>query len=322
MDQGTLFQLKRLINRRNVVNDPSKSVASCEEFFLLVVEAHIIASAMKLFGMKNLDDSPSTVYFPENCEELASTQKHRIFKLAMEAIVKEFVDLDLTYKEQVVSQHPSKIDSVREYACEVLTLGLLLMEFNDGIHEGDGNRIFRCWSYFLLLFKASNRTNYSIEAFNLLANYHYLLSPRQAMQLKWSRTVNVHGYLGRNIPGDLHMEHLNRECKDALHGLGANITDKSVQRVGKCIGRMMETLEQFDKVNGVPKVSGRHTQHSTERDLKKVLKQLCEADVFGEKQGRCHNSFKKFTKNLVNKVSCEELKKWMNDRICKLKVYM
>lgn len=203
MDRGTLFQLKRLINRRNVVNDPSKSVAPCEEFFLLVVEGHILASAMKLFGMRNLDDVPSTAYFLENCEELDSAQKHRIFKLAMDAIVEKFVDLDLTFKEQFVSQHPSKIDSVREYACEVLTLGLLLMEFNDGIHEGDGNRIVRCWSFFLLLFKASNRTNYSIEAFNLLANYRYLLSPRQAMQLKWSRTVNAHGFLGRNIPPPL-----------------------------------------------------------------------------------------------------------------------
>ena len=34
---------------------------------------------------------------------------------------------------------------------EVPTLGLMLMEFNDAIKEGDGNR---CWRYFLLLLKA------------------------------------------------------------------------------------------------------------------------------------------------------------------------
>jgi hypothetical protein len=49
MDAGTRFQLQKLINRRNVVKDPSKSVAPCEEFFLLVVETHILAATMQLF---------------------------------------------------------------------------------------------------------------------------------------------------------------------------------------------------------------------------------------------------------------------------------
>ena len=31
------------------------------------------------------------------------------------------------------------IDSVQEYAKETLSLGLLLLEFNDGIREGDEN---------------------------------------------------------------------------------------------------------------------------------------------------------------------------------------
>ena len=39
---------------------------------------------------------------------------------------------------------PSK-DSVQEYAKETLSLGLLLFEFKDGIREGDGNRVLRCW---------------------------------------------------------------------------------------------------------------------------------------------------------------------------------
>ena len=42
------------------------------------------------------------------------------------------------------------IDSVQEYAKETLSLGLLLLEFNDGIREGDGNRVLRSWKYFLL----------------------------------------------------------------------------------------------------------------------------------------------------------------------------
>jgi L1 cell adhesion molecule like protein len=48
------------------------------------------------------------------------------------------------------------------------------MESIDDIREGDGERILRCWRYFLLLFKATGRKNYSIEAFTLLTQYHFL----------------------------------------------------------------------------------------------------------------------------------------------------
>ena len=188
---------------------------------------------------------------------------------------------------------------------EVLSLGMLLMEFNDSIREGDGTRILRCWRYFFLFFKASERTNYSIEAFTLLAQEKYLLSPRMAMQLKWSRTINVHGRPGKNIPGDLHMEHLNRECKEAISGLGANITEKSIQRIGKCLGRVKSTLQQYDSVNEVKQESGHHTSHSTDVDLGKVLKQLQDSCVFAHQSGRIHRTFPKLTHNLTNKLSCK-----------------
>ena len=102
------------------------------------------------------------------------------------------------------------------YACEVLSLGLFYFVFRDSIREGDGDRDMIVWKYLLLLFKASKRTNYAIEALTLLAQYYLILPPRLAEQLKWSRFVNVHGIPGHNISCDLHMEHLNREVKTAI----------------------------------------------------------------------------------------------------------
>ena len=40
--------------------------------------------------------------------------------------------------------------------------------------------------------------------------------------------VNIHGTEGRNNPCDLHMEHVNRLCKDALYGLQANKTPAAI----------------------------------------------------------------------------------------------
>jgi len=95
---------------------------------------------------------------------------------------------------------------VLSYANEIFSLGLLYLEYIDSIKEGDGDRILRCWRYMLLLFKASNKTKFS---YSLLAHYQYLFSERMCKQLLWSRTVNVHGKPGKNIPMALHMEHLN-----------------------------------------------------------------------------------------------------------------
>ena len=168
----------------------------------------------------------------------------------------------------------------------------------------------RCWRFFLPLFKASDKTNYSIEAFTLLAQEKYILSERMAMQLKWSRTINVHGLPGKNTSADLHMEHLNRECKQSISGLGANMTDNSIQRVGRCIGRLTSIMQQFDEVNGIKRESGYHTCQSTNVDLQKLLKQLHQSQVF---------VLPKLTTNLIKKVSKTKLLHWMHDRMQKLK---
>ena len=112
--------------------------------------------------------------------------------------------------------------TVLEYSHEVLSLGLLFLELKDAVREGDGDRVLLDWKYLLLLFKASGRKNYAIEALTLLSQYHLLFPPYLAEQLKWSRFVNVHGFPGHNISRDLHMEHLNRLVKTAINGLGAN----------------------------------------------------------------------------------------------------
>ena len=98
---------------------------------------------------------------------------------ALRRLTKDFVDLNLTLKEQADPKPLSEEDYVHSCACAVLSMGLLLMEF--AMREGDGSRILQCWKYFLPLFKAKHHKNYAIEAFTLLAQYEYLLSPRMAI---------------------------------------------------------------------------------------------------------------------------------------------
>ncbi len=172
-----------------------------------------------------------------------------------------------------------EVDSVQEYARDVLSLGLLYLEFTDAIRDGNGSRILRCWRYLLLVFRSSHRTNYTIEAFTLLAQEKFILSPRMALQPKWSRTINIHGRAGKNVPADLHMEHLNRECKIALRGLGSNITDHAIQRVGKCIPKTVSVLENFDVHNEIPPQSSYYTRRSSAKDIGKIRNPAADSDV-------------------------------------------
>ena len=58
---------------------------------------------------------------------------------------------------------------------------------------------------------------------------------------------------------DLHMEHINRECKNAIGVLGSNILDEAVGRVGRSIGELLKVTTQFEQQNGVPPVSERYS---------------------------------------------------------------
>ena len=141
MDCGTLYQLQKLINRRNIVKEPSRSVAPCEEFFLLVVEAHILAAAMQMFRMESLDDTPSEEFFPNESLQRNSVQRRRTLSDALYKLSNQFVDLKLLFKDDLSTETHQMLDTVNEYAKEVLSL---LMEFNDSVWESDGRRILRC----------------------------------------------------------------------------------------------------------------------------------------------------------------------------------
>ena len=46
------------------------------------------------------------------------------------------------------------------------------------IKEGDGERVFLCWKFFLPIFRADRKSNYAIEALTYLAEITFLLPPR------------------------------------------------------------------------------------------------------------------------------------------------
>jgi hypothetical protein len=67
----------------------------------------------------------------------------------------------------------------------------------------------------------------------------------------WSRFINTHAKIGKNIPADQHMEHLNKVVKQAIKNLGVNKTEVGLTRVGKAIANIVPVIEKFYQLHTI-----------------------------------------------------------------------
>ncbi len=151
--------------------------------------------------------------------------------------------------------------------------------FRDAIREGDGNRILRCWRAMTLYFRYAGHINYMSEAVTMLSLVNATASSRISSQITWGRVVNTRGGAGRNIPVDLHMEHLNCTVKDYLGNLSANISESTILQCGRSLNGIQNVCSRFDQEAAVrpasiaPTHKGQHTggcNERTHRNFKRV----------------------------------------------------
>ena len=369
-DHGTLYQLRNLVQRRNVRKEPKKDFNAHHDFFNVVLTSHILAAAMEIFGMDSLEDEPCEGLIPKGIDKMSKVEKKEVLQYIVGLIVDSYIDINhclsgdkvskieddddcdemsksmsedddnaessknqeddnsiemsttedtqTSTSEDGVKKSKGKSkgdsDNVKMYAEEVLSLGMIYSEYSDAIREGDGERVMRCWKFLLLIFKAAQRKNYACEAFNLLSQHKFVLSPRLSQQLMWSRFINAHGGAGNNVPADLHMEHLNRVLKDGIKGLGANKTDRAITRLGKCINSIDDVLNTFDEDHQVRHTSGYHTEASAKKDIEVIMEELTKkVRPFSHSKGRCHKQVK-ITRGLMKTLKKETFHSWMDDK--------
>ena len=210
-------------------------------------------------------------------------------------------------------------DDVQRYAKELMSPGSIYCELCDGIRERTGPRIFHCFKYMLPLFNASDRVNYSSEIFCILAQHRFLFSERLSHQLQWSRFVNTQGKPGKNIPCDLHVEHMNRIVKNAVRGLGANKSEKTIIRTGKCVDTIAKLLTKFDEDQGVKSTSNYHSTASEAQDLELLLNELgTHINPFMQIPNRHHNNIKVPKTTLLQQVDPEKFSSWLDQKWCAL----
>ena len=284
-----MFQLKQLIYPNRVPTDPGDNMKAAEDFLLVVLHSYIVAAANVILTSESR---------PANVITLSRR------------IVDKFVLISKLCSTPLVID-VKKADKIHGYAMELLTLGLLWLNFHDSSKEADEDRLVRVWKFNLLIFKAARRKNYAIEALNLILQVKYFLSPREAAQVKWCRCINTTNLPGRNIPMDLYLEHLNRRLKTSLRNIGSNITDNSVQLAAQSIAVIEHVCQQFQAVtaNKTPS-SNKHSSPSFESDFKMILNVLQQQEVFVYKESREYTTFK-FHKSLFQQMCFTDMAKWI-----------
>ena len=148
----------------------------------------------------------------------------------------------------------------------------------------------------------------------MLCQYHHKLTPRLAQELIWSRFINTHSAPGRNIPVDLHQEHLNRVCKDSIKGLQSNKVETAITRIGKALGTISPVLDQFDEQHNVKKPSGAHKVPHAESDRDMIVRHLLKYKIFASNDGRFHSSFPK-PRDVLHSLEHDTIIKWMTTHI-------
>ncbi|KAL5474537.1 hypothetical protein EMCRGX_G026495 [Ephydatia muelleri] len=305
---GTLYHLKNLLNRTSIPKKAKKQYDACHDFFVLVVEAYILVAAMTELKMDNLDGIPDKTFAPQGNDTWMMPDEDR--KQLLHSICNKLVNSPCFHLRYNKPFPGSNGDEVYTYSRDLLSLGCLYLEYVDSIKEGDGDRVLRCWRYLLPIFVASGRKNYAIESLELLYQHDYLLSEREKVELLWSRFINTHGKMGKNIPNDLHCEHLNRICKDAIQALKSNKGERAILRVSKALGVIVPILSNYDDDHNVKVEPGRHNIAEYGKDLRAVVGKLNDYGIFTPTKGRKHMSFQ-VPKNPLFSKTRDEMKDWI-----------
>lgn len=269
----------------------------------------MVTGAMELLEMKSLDDVPGNDTIPPDTWLHSECDRRKILSSFTDKFLNKFV------RFRYNGDNVCGKDLVTEYEMQLLSIGLFYLEYRDGIKEGDGERVLRCWRYLLPIFLCTNRTNYAKEALNLLCQHKYLLTERQSIQLLYSRFVNTQGGRGKNVSCDLHMEHLNKVCKEYVRDLGPNKTASSIVQVSKSIGIIDSVMTVFDSENGIDSTSGSHKKVSCTDDVKMIADDLIKYKVLVSQGNRkVHPSFKK-PKILLDIKNQQKLLLYMKNKI-------
>ena len=310
-DHGTLDFFRSHLRRAAVTANPKKDVNACVDLICTVSKGHILACACDILHVSGLDDHP---IIPPGLKEAGKPEQLAFINDISQVVVDKCTLIDTAFSNLTTvsfeeDEDEENEDGVYNYARVLCHFGALIMEFRDAWGEGDGGRVVRCWKLFMPHFIAAGHTKYALDALRLQMQVNATLSPNLAHQVMWNRFVNTRGGLGRNIPGDLHNEHVNKLMKHIIVNMGPNLTATALQRAA----RSVTALEAISEI-GVPHRTSAHTTKADVQDVKKVMETVKKNKLLTPIGNREHRNFPGFPHSPLSKWNVEKTKGWIQEK--------
>ena len=227
---GDLYSLQRfnavLKHRQGVGLDIKKYFHANDEFFRMIIHAHVIALCMHRCRVKKFEDfdtflacnnwpallkevekeylAPSKVAGlrqgggEDSAAEVAKRLLVRKHEFEVECIDAQAVGrrrkrmpnwavVEAEIQKEVIDL---RRDKVYENALLVMRCGLAYLDFVDACRGGYGARAQKCIEYFAILFQGSNATNYARETIHLVACFKHIWKPNFLYVFPESSTFN------------------------------------------------------------------------------------------------------------------------------------
>ena len=292
-----------MLGRFPKAQKPKNDMNACMDVLFTVLKGHYVAYACTVLGISKPTDIPKDF----------ATLRGKDAKLAFIASIASQVAEKFSISENaIIGQEDDQTDDhMYDYARVFSHFGSLALEFKNAWEEGDGERSIRCWKIFLLHFRASNCTKYAWEALRMQFQL-VVLPPALAHQVKWERYVNTRGGPGNNIPSDLFNEHMNKLFKEMIGSMGANMTEKAIERAARSVTVIGKIREVFDCETNIPVESTAHDTKSDEDDVYQVAEVLIKGKCLNITPGRRLSQYKNFDRNPLHGLDWKMLPVWIN----------
>lgn len=272
-----------------------------------------VLALLQFFGMDETHESPQKNLPPHDVIH-GSGDKRVYLDNVLDKFISEYLMMTndnnhLEYEETLEDNQ----DLVREYSLCLLKLYFILESIRESVKLGDGGRLAVLRKVLLKHFKSHSGHNaYAIEMLISILQDEVFLTKRQAHQTRWASTVNWEGGAKGSIEIDLLEENLNRELKKSIKGMGANKTQRSIDRVSRSAAGTAEIINKFGDVIGIKKKGSSHKHKSSEKDECLILSDLLPLKPFASINGRFHDGFRDASSDPLATLASAAFCDWLN----------
>lgn len=124
----------------------------------------------------------------------------------------------------------------------------MLADIKGGVATGNDEYLSVLRKQLLLHFFSTSVFNeFAIEMFISILQTHVLLTDAEAHRCKWAASVNLKGGATKSIEIDLFQEDWNCEMKKLIRSIGANKTEKAIERASKASAGESKIVEVFER---------------------------------------------------------------------------